>query len=405
MLANDAVSTPADKWRWNAPAPRELAEQRQQMEEFCRTDIGLAAMTGALQGGSSSLFPHVEDAADPIAAAARMLCVQESQRLADARLYFADSETTAAALAAASTPPTEAMTEARLPSPAGLMVFADPIGSYEIGSDGPGGWGAERSPLGFHTPIVAVSWSAWTAHPRRPGSLPVQWVANTVHGRELVEPGARGIWMTFYTACGAAYNTLDPDTEIEVPVVGGRSTAGKMAAALARAYRPELTWDNETVLMLGRRFPSVGSLMGTTGAWAQTVYTAWQLMAQTGEHAWTETEVIPRDRPGRKRDRRAGIPDGDVRVVRLRSTHRPSAEAAAKDLEASDGRMPPRTEYRWEVPPYRSPNRCLNTHLHAEGRCTHEERIIRKHVNGPKGRPVRSVRGPVYVLDTPPAES
>jgi hypothetical protein len=395
---NDTLP-PGHQWSWTPPEPRELAELRQQMEEFNRTNIGLMAMAGSLQDGRSSLFPFVPESDDTAATAAVLLCAQESQRLADARLYLVDEDTTAAAVAAAATAPTEPISVDRLPSPSGLMVFSAPIGSYPVTP----GWlgvlaGDEASPV--HTPIVAVSWSLWTAGPVEGANVPVQWVANTVHGREVLRPGERGIWITFYTACGAAYSELAPETVVANPF-GHRTTSGEMVEALRRPGRPALTWDNETVLFLGRTFPPAGSPLGTTGAWAQTVYTAWQLMTQTGEYAWTETEVVPRGRAGRKRDRRAGITgDGDVRVVRLRSALRPSAEATAKDREASEGRKPPRTEYRWEVPPYRSPNRCLNTRAHASGGCTHAERIIRRHVNGPKGKPVRSVRGPVYLVDS-----
>ncbi|MCM2430932.1 hypothetical protein [Streptomyces sp. RKAG337] len=394
---NDILPAASEHWHWQAPEPRQLAELRQQMEEFNRTNIGLLSMAGSLQDGRSSLFPYITGAGDPAASAAVLLCGEESQRLADARLYYVDEDTTAAALAASVAPPLEQITPDRLPSPAGLMVFASPIGSYEVNS---GGLGEPGSPP-IHTPIVAVSWGPWSAD-----RAAVQWVANTVHGREMVRPGERGIWITFYTACGAAYSAMAPDTVVVNAFLGERATAGEMLTSLHRAGRPELTWDNETVLFLGRTFPPAGSPLGTTGQWAQTVYTAWQLMAQTGQHAWTETEVVRRDRPGRKRDQRAGITgDGDVRVVRLRPDLRPPADATAKDRTASDGRMPPRTDFRWEVPPYRSPNRCLNTRLHATGGCTHAERIIRKHVNGPKGKPVRGIRGPVYVWDQVPSNN
>ncbi|WP_439681630.1 hypothetical protein [Embleya sp. MST-111070] len=317
--------------------------------------------------------------------------------MADARIYQVDEETTAAAVAAASTPPTEAIDAGRLPSPSGLMVFESPIGSYEIT---PGDLGiSDDEARAVHTPIVAVSWSLWTAEPVLGANVPTDWLANTEHGWRLIEPGRQGIWITFYTACGAAYGALAPDTVVLDPL-GGRTTSSQVLASLRTPGRPQLTWDNETVLLLGTSFPAQGSPLGTTGRWAQTVYTAWQLMSQTGRHAWTETEVVPRDRAGRRRDRRAGVTsDGDVRVVRLRTAMRPPADATEKDRQAGQGRRPPRTEFRWEVPPYRSPNRCLNTWAHASGGCTHGERIIRKHYNGPKGKPVRRLRGPVYVWD------
>lgn len=387
----------ADRWRWTAPEPRRLAELRQEMEEFNRTNIGLLTMTGALRSRHTSLYPHVAGASDPAFAAALVMCGQESQRLAESRLYLVDEDTTAAAVAAATTPPMEPISAARLPSPSGLMVFGAPIGSYPI-TPGDLGAGDGCRASTIHTPIVAASWSLWSADqtPR------ARWIANTVHGREFVPGREQAIWVTFYTACGAAYSLLPPQTEVVTPF-GERTTSSKVVDALHRPGRPDLTWDNETLLFLGRTFPATGSPLGTTGAWAQIVYTAWQLMWHTGKHAWTETELVPRDRAGRRRDRRAGITEGDVSVVRLATGLRPTPEATARDREGSDGRKPPRTDHRWDVPPYRSPNRCWNTRAHATGGCTHAERIIRGHVNGPKGMPVRKPRGPVYVWDEMPS--
>jgi len=76
--------------------------------------------------------------------------------------------------------------------------------------------------------------------------------------------------------------------------------------------------------------------------------------------------------------------------------HRPSPGAAQQDEEASEPRRAPSTAFLWEVALYRSPNRCLNTRAHPDG-CAHAECVIAGHVNGPKGRPVRTSRGPVHL--------
>ncbi|MFZ3491839.1 hypothetical protein ACODT5_01115 [Streptomyces sp. 5.8] len=388
MTTNGSLPAP-DTYAWTPPEPGRLPELRQAMEEYQRTPFGLLSMAEALRRGSSSLYPYLPDAPDPHAAASLVLCGQESQRLREARLYFADEDMTGLAVAAGQTAPTEAIAVDRPPSPSGLMVFATPIGSYDRKAGGPDA-PEHLCDMSVPTPIVGVSWSQWSPDQVLGGSA--QWLANTVHGRRLLAPGRQGIWMTFYTA-GRIYDTLNPDALLSLD----ERTAVR-AGVLAEFCRqqPELTWDNETVLLAGERFPESSTPLGTTGAWAQIVYTAWQLMAQKGKHAWTEEEVVHRDRAGRKRDRREGLSEGDVNVVRLLSRHRPSAAAAQMDQQASEPRREPSTAFRWKVAPYRSPNRCLNSHAHPNG-CTHAERIIAGHHNGPKGMPLRPVEGPVHV--------
>ncbi|WP_330351861.1 hypothetical protein [Streptomyces sp. NBC_00582] len=374
---------------WTPPEPKRLPELRQAMEEHQRTRFGLLNMAESLRRGSSSLYPYLPGAPDPHSAAALVLCGQESQRLRDARLYFADGDMTGLAVAAGRTAPTEEITTDRLPSPSGLMVFADPIGSYDRKAGGPDA-PEHLCEMSVPTPIVGVSWSLWSPDQVLGGAA--RWFANSVHGRRLIAPGRQGIWLTFYTA-GRIYDTLDPDALLPLD-----EHSAVRAGDIAEFYRrqPELMWDNETVLLKGDRFPDSSTPLGTTGAWAQIVYTAWQLMAQEGKHAWTEKEVVHRDRAGRKRDRREGLSEGDVNVVRLLPRHRPSPDAVQKDQQASEPRRAPSTAFRWEVAPYRSPNRCLNTRAHPDG-CAHAERIIAGHHNGPKGMPVRPAKGPVHV--------
>ena len=134
------------------------------------------------------------------------------------------------------------------------------------------------------------------------------------------------------------------------------------------------------------------------------VYTAWQLMAQTGNAQLTETDTLTRPRQGRKRDERDGVTaPGGVRLVRVHTRHRPAPDATADDEQASHGRRAPQWNRRWPVRPYRR-NTCLNSHLHATGDCEHEEHIVPGHIKGPADKPL-IVTDRVNLWDTPPPES
>jgi hypothetical protein len=135
--------------------------------------------------------------------------------------------------------------------------------------------------------------------------------------------------------------------------------------------------------------------------WAHVVYTAWQMMSQTGKTQLTEIETVSRPRHGLKRDNRAGIlGPGAVRLVRVHTRHRPTAQASAQDAAASHGRRAPQWSCRWPVCPYRR-NTCLNPRAHAEGGCGHEEQVVPFHIKGPADKPL-IVSNRVHIWDTPP---
>ncbi|MFD0723733.1 hypothetical protein [Streptomyces globosus] len=144
-----------------------------------------------------------------------------------------------------------------------------------------------------------------------------------------------GVWLTFCAPPGSAFDALAPDTVIGTAPDGTVMTAGDIQD---HPHRAPLNWDNETALAFGEPEPD------TTREWAQVVYTAWQLMSQTGKTQLTEVEEVPRERAGGKRDRRAGItgPSG-VRIVNVHTAHRLSPAAAehdAPDTRMAEGRCP-----------------------------------------------------------------
>jgi hypothetical protein len=111
-------------------------------------------------------------------------------------------------------------------------------------------------------------------------------------------------------------------------------------------------------------------------------------MAQKGGE-WTETETLTRSRGGVKRDARTGITaSSDVELVDLHRQQRPSRAAAAQDAARSTGRREPHYAFRIPIEPYRR-NTCLNTRAHADGGCSHEDRIVPGHIRGPEDAPLR----------------
>ncbi|MFB6986132.1 hypothetical protein [Streptomyces sp. NPDC056304] len=115
-----------------------------------------------------------------------------------------------------------------------------------------------------------------------------------------------GVWLTFYA--------LAPDTVIGTAPDGTVMTAGDIQS---HPHSAPLNWDNETVLAFGVPFGEREP--DTTKEWAQVVYTAWQLMSQTGKTQLTEVKEVPRDR----RDGITGPSDVRIRQRPHRSPTQP----------------------------------------------------------------------------------
>lgn len=375
---------------WRPPEPRELPEWRASMREYLGTDIGQFALATALNAGQATLVPRVlpEVGASAGAVASVLLSRAERERLRQARLYFVTGDMTALALAAAATPPAEPVRAKRLPSPYGLMLFAEPLGGYTMQLVEDGG------PV--PVPIVAVSWGTWTPHDVTVPGARVEWLAKQSDGLVRIPAEYEGVWLTFYAPeDGAAYAAMDPDAVVGADPDGNPTTAGQL---LDVPRMSPLGWDHETLLAYGATFEPPPP--NTTAEWSQTVYTAWQLITQGGSRL-AETEEVPRPRAGRKRDARDGIEDGGVRVVNVHAAHRPSRAATAEDAEASDGRRPAQYSCRWPVRPHRR-DHCMNPRAHADSGCHHEERIIPAHIRGPADKPLR-VSETVHLWDRQPA--
>lgn len=395
--------TDAPPARWIPPAPRELPEWRAEMVESTGSPESMATLRAAIGAGRATMLPTVPGmtGVSPETAAAVILTRSETRRLADASLYYVTPDMTALALAAAQTPPTEPVTLDRLPSPAGLILFGEPIGGYtEDAAEALRGTPAYRpgATAEVTTPIVAVSWSIWTPDDVRLDRGSVQWHWRGQGNVGTIPPDWRGVWLTFYSPRGL-FSGLAPDTVIGAMLDGSPMTAGQIEQE-RNTGGPVLRWDNEMLLTDGARFGPAEP--DTTAQWGHVLYTAWQLMAQQGRTQWAETEDVPRERAGRKRDARQGITGpSSVRVVRVHSAHRPSEQAAREDAQQSTGRRAPNWSCRWPVRPYRR-STCMNPTGHASGDCRHEDRIVPGHIKGPEGAPLRT-GGTVHLWDSQPS--
>jgi hypothetical protein len=396
---------------WVAPPPTQLPDLRIQLREQMLTRPHCDEFGRRITGGISPLIPRLSGPPEQKAAlgilAQLTLVHSEQRRLNQAQLYWVDQDMTALALAAAASPSHEVVTARRMPAEAGLMIFAAPIGSYDIdlATAMTGPWSTPApgvDGLRLSLPAVGVSWSHWSPADLDGQGAPcvIQWTPRTPPGAAPVEPEFEGVWMTIWTTGRKGWEALPPDLPVAIARHDGTTiTAGQMIAREALMGTSPLHIYGEVLLRFGQPLRPLDP--DDASQWAPVVYTAWQLMAQTGNAQLTQTETVPRPRAGLKRDRRAQIAGpGTVHLVRVHTRHRPSAQASAEDAAASDGRRAPQWTRRWPVRPYRR-NTCLNPRAHAEGGCEHEEMIVPAHIKGPADKPLVTTDR-VHVWDTPP---
>ncbi|MEU5547950.1 hypothetical protein AB0G85_37590 [Streptomyces sioyaensis] len=366
---------------WRPPQPHDLPEWRSQVHEYLSTNIAAQALGQALASGHANLVPFVEGLnAPPETVAGLLLARSERARLEQAQLYYATADMSSLALAAAATPPTEEVTTARLPSPYGFMVFAEPIGGYSM-----------QTKPGFrpgHGPDRGRVVGRWTPQSLTVPDGPVRWAHVRDKDVVAIPDDFEGIWLTFYSAENStAYAAMDPDTVVGAGPDAAPITAGNLAAFRSPVPVPvPVNWDNETVYRIGHKLGAPQP--DTVAEWGHVVYTAWQLIGQGGKRL-IESEELPRPRSGRKRDTRQGITGPlDVQIVNVHSSHRPSPAAAQEDAQASSGRRAPQYTCRWPVRMHRR-DHCMDPREHTSGTCTHQERIILPYVKDPGDKPLR----------------
>jgi hypothetical protein len=254
---------------------------------------------------------------------ARQLATAEATRLRDGDLWYVDEDLCALVAAAHPSMPAFAPRPSDLPSRVGFVVFANPIALYaaaEARHDSvieqlakTGGDNFLRTSEKIHSGenrIVAVSWG------------PNVDAASS----------AGGLWMSFYAPSAVHFGDVfegEPEAERR-----------------ARSMLPRLNVDNEACLAWRPdgappdryRLPA-GDERPTTLTWARLVFAAFQLAAQKN---LAETGAQSLSRTDQRRNKRAGLPDRDVRIVRLRRSL-----SADRDAENPSARREWR--HRWVV--------------------------------------------------------
>jgi hypothetical protein len=241
---------------------------------------------------------------------ATTLATAEATRLRDGELYFVDEDMCALLNAAHPSMPVFAPRPHDLPSRVGFAVFATPIFMYATSEAGHEGLIQQLRRESTHefqrlskemdagtTEIVAVSWS--------PATNP-HWPAG-------------GLLLSFYAPSWGAF-----DNPALSPAVRQR----------LRSMLPTMTVDNEAAIAWrpdeaaaeAFQLPTAAADRGTL-SWTRLVFATFQLAAQAN---LGETTQLPTPRPERRRTQRAGLPERDVRIVRL---HRNLV--AARDGEQS----------------------------------------------------------------------
>lgn len=343
---------------WGAPNPRDLPSWRRDMLTARRSDG--AALEHALVLGAAGQTPHII-VKDP-AASAVVLNRQEAKRLEDAELFYATQEAARLSISVVDEIADDVLTERDPPSPAGLIVFAEPIATW-VSKD--------RASAQEPVRVVAASWGPHTGATHQiPRSL-------------------SGIWFTLYSptvlspAEYARETGLDPD-----PV--------RLRAATRALYRTNgpLIWDNEIFIPFGAD-PQRLSVLDAYG-WSLVVRAAWMLMdspgiTQTDEVAASKTE-LRRERNARAAEARpqiAGPPA--VRVVDLR--RRQTQGAVRREEHAGqDGRRV--YTCRWTVKGHTRRQR------HGPGNTLTKRIYIEPHLQGPHDAPIKiSVPETVRLFD------
>ena len=396
---------------WIAPSAAHLPELRIQICEQATNPLFTNTFLMRIKLRGCPLLPipgtPAGEVTDLDVVCSQVLATCELRRVSQAQLYWADEDMTSLALAAAAVPTREPVRARRMPAETGLMMFAQPIGDVDmtLSTAVTGPWSTAvpglDDELRMVSMIVAVSWSRWSPADLDIVNMPIRWRMNAHNGDTTPLPyNLQGIWLTFWTTVRMGWDGLPADKPIKVDRRTGKtSTAADMAAREALSTAADLMPHSEMLLRFDQPLPDPGP--DARDQWAHVVYTAWQLMAQSGANQLTETETVSRARPGLRRDQRAHIRGpGSVQLVRVHTRHRPPAQASVEDAAASHGRRAPQWTRRWPVRPYRR-NTCLNPYAHADGGCEHEERVVPAHIRGPADKPL-VVTKRVHVWDTPP---
>lgn len=412
---------------WTPPSPSDLPRMRRKISDWLISVDGNQEIAKALYAGSWIIQPMVipealspvqrtrlentarqlaypgglqamvEDEEGTARLNAAILCVNEHRRLYDAPLYYLDEKPTAVAYKLGQKPVKETITIDRAPSKSGFMMFARPIGYYENAvSLRP--FDESLPMLQARVPIVAVSWSLWHPGDEKQSYTPL-WM-NSAGGGEptLFRPGGDWIWFTFYAQHQSAMGDLK-DSDLVWQAGGlGLVTAGQyrqMERDHVKAL--PLSWETENAIRVGTTMQEIGENWGDDHqrSLMATVYSAWQLIEQE-RGKMLEIKSVSVDAPPStvkgqaKRGKKAPKPKSDrVSVVKIAPRKAPSIRPSGPDeRERNEYGHLRDHDHSWLVDEHKR-NVCQNPRAHAEGDCTHKERIIFPYIAGPWDKPLK----------------
>jgi hypothetical protein len=324
---------------------------RREVVEFLETQ-GVIHYLNAIETGRQEFRPP----GPPIMSAARLAAV-ERDRLLDADLWYVDTDMCDLLAASYPSMPVFAPVEQDLPSRYGFCVFAQPIDTHanpdaeaDLAAILPPEAEADQEMQDLvrritETPtrIVAASWGPFS------DIMTARWPAG-------------GCWVSFY---GESFVRREQESH---PIL-----------ARAALSLPPMTPDNEAGFAW---YPGSGDPAryhlphenDRTGTWARMLFAVFRLATQGNLADTTTVERAPRAE--RRRAERKGIPDRDVRVVRLRPALREARDAAAP---AGAGR-----EYRsrWVVRGH------WRNQAYGAGRQLRRPVWVAPYLKGPEGAPL-----------------
>jgi hypothetical protein len=241
----------------------------------------------------------------PPGQAAERLAAAEATRLREADLWYIDEDLCTLLAAAHRSMPAFAPRPPDLPSRTGFTVFAKPIATWVRGTDE----GADKivdtlDPTGTDTQLRTA---ARRLHRQEARIVAASWGP----ARHPAWP-AGGLWMSFYAHTPPADSLFDdPATRQRLSAMLPPLMVDNEAAL---AWRPDGAAADD-YLLPGPNTPE------TPGRWARLVFTTFQLAAQA---TLASTGHLRTPRPERRRTARAGLPERDVRIIRLR--HNPTGD-------------------------------------------------------------------------------
>lgn len=295
---------------------------RRELADFYGSPRGARLYYAAIMADRQPLRPP-----GPPEEVAPLLTAAEATRLREGDLWYVDDDLCALLEAAHPSMPAFAPQPHDLPSRVGFAVFAEPIANRAIRDEHRMNELVEQ----LDSTLDEAKRKDFREAMSRLDDTDARVVAVSWGPVDNPNWSAGGVWMSFYTE-SAVHRELFDD-----PAVERRARA--MLPTLIVDNEAAIAWRPEGTSVDGYRLPGPDA-PETTVSWARLVFATFQLATQEN---MAETVQERTTRPERRRTQHAGLPERDVRVIRLRR-----GVTATRDAEepADGGRA---WRHRWVV--------------------------------------------------------